>query len=243
MRQAWILAAAVTGAVMFGGASASAQAGGVDRRGPEGVAVDDAVRPLASVGVRRVLLARPFRVDEPWADTWRAERPLVAGGWLLVLEVDPELVRPRQVAMPVLYAGRTTAARVNVGYDSGRLVVLVPDAIGEDGRPVTPLEQLPIFFGDADLPELITAERAAEARARADAAGITPRPAAELAAAVDRGRRGVPLDAAGVSRHADRLAVMMDAMRLVKRYAPDEAELADGWLVFEDAEAGAGAGG
>jgi hypothetical protein len=235
MRQHMVTAAALMGVLGSGGfAWAVAQ-----DAGPAAVAIDDAVQAIAPVGVRRVLLARPFRVDEPWADTWRAERPAVAGGWMLVLEVDPELVRPRQVAMPVLYAGRTTAARVNVGHESGRLVVLVPDAIGDDGRPVTRLEDLPIWFGDADLPERITAERAADARRRADAAGITPRPAAELAAAADRGRRGATLDAAGVARHPDRLAVMLEAMRLVKRYAPDEAELADGWLVFEP-EAGAG---
>ncbi len=195
----------------------------------------DGVRALAPQPVRGLLVARPFRLQTPFRHAWRAERPAVEAGWLLVLEVDPALVRPRQTAMPVLYAGDQTAARVNVGHDSGRLVVIVPDAPGEDGRPATPLAELPIWFGDADLPERVDAADVAAARRAAAAAGVRPRTEAERSAAIERGRVGASLDEAGVAVHADRLELMLAAMDLVETWAPDEAGLAEDWRLAAEA--------
>jgi len=197
------------------------------------VAPNDAVTSLAPVPIRGIVAARPFRVATAFPHTWRAEKPEVTGGWLLVLSVDPEIVFPRQTAMPVLFAGRQTAARVNVGYESGRLVVIVPDRLDKDGRPATALAGLPIWFGDANLPERVTAADIAAARQAADAAGIDVRPEAERETAMTRGANGVVLDEQGVVDYADHMALMMAAMRLVKEYAPDEADLANGWLDLE----------
>jgi hypothetical protein len=217
--------ALVAGLLLAGGSLASPAVA------QDAVAPDDARIALAPTPIRGIVAARPFRVDTPFEHTWRQDRPEVTGGWLLVLDVDSELVYPRQTAMPVLYAGLQTAARVNVGYTSGRLVVIVPDRLGKDGLPVTKLADLPIWFGDADLPERIDAADIAAARAAADAAGIAARPEAERTAAVARGRQQADLDAGGVATYADRMQLMLAAMRLVKQYAPDETELADGWLI------------
>jgi hypothetical protein len=43
-------------------------------------------------------------------------------------------VYPRQTAEPVLYIGATTAERVNIGHESGRVVAIVPSALNEQGE-------------------------------------------------------------------------------------------------------------
>lgn len=184
---------------------------------------DEAVAPeTAPRGIGKLLHAQPFTVDTPFASTWRADRPEVSGGWLLVFEADDDLLRPRQTAAPVLMAGDQTAIRINVGYDSGRLVVLVPTDMKAGTRPAVGLDRLPIWFGSPELPERVTPEWIRAERARAVRAGVEVRPAAERAAAVRAGGKAV--------RAANELALRQAAMRLVKRYSPDESELADSWL-------------
>ncbi len=39
----------------------------------------------------RLLQAQPFFLDEGWIHEWRAERPVVDAGYLLVIQTDPEL--------------------------------------------------------------------------------------------------------------------------------------------------------
>ena len=71
-------------------------------RGPEDpTEAPPAVAPgQGQRGVWDLLVAIPFRVDEPFTHWWRAERPEVQAGHLLVLAVDPIVVRPRQTAEP-----------------------------------------------------------------------------------------------------------------------------------------------
>ena len=70
--------------------------------------------PETPASIESLLYARPFTLDEGFRFDWRQERPLVTQGVLLVIEVDQDLVYPRQVAEPVLYVGDQTAMRLNI---------------------------------------------------------------------------------------------------------------------------------
>ena len=180
--------------------------------------------PVASVGaaptvpstpapIEAVLYARAFTLERPYRFRWRREAPQIRTGYLLVLAVDPRLVRPRQSAQPVLYAGDQTAERVNRGQASGRVVVIVPGA--------TDLSEIPIWFGGAELPERVEAETIEHQRRLAEQAGIGPRPRDEIAAALARG--GKPL------RVRDIQSLLEDHVApLILEYSPDEEPLALG---------------
>jgi hypothetical protein len=125
-------------------------------------------------GVIAILDARPFAVDEPFVHEWRAEKPLVDAGYLMALEVDPELARPRQTYEPVLYVGEQTAERCNAPEQGGVLIVLVPAPLDARGRVALDLDTAPIWFGSLELPERVDAARIARELAAARAAGIGP---------------------------------------------------------------------
>ena len=80
-------------------------------------------QPAAAVGthsgVSGLVLARPFTLEESATFFWVKEQPSYDAGWLVVVRVDPELIRPRQVGVPVLYAGTTPVELLNDGYPSG----------------------------------------------------------------------------------------------------------------------------
>lgn len=122
--------------------------------------------PDTPAAVDGLLYARPFVLEEAYTSNWSAERPRVSEGLLLVLEVDPELIRARQVAEPVLYVGDRTAERVSWGNGSGRLVAIVPGEIE--------LETALIWFGTPALPERVTDAEVRWERQMAAAAGIRP---------------------------------------------------------------------
>ena len=203
--------------------AAAAPDDGADR----GVAVQPAVldTAVAPVGAAKLLHAVPFSVETGFTHFYQAERPTVTDGWILVVEADTSLLRPRQTAEPVIYAGDQVAQKVNVGFTSGRVVLIVPSDRREDGTLKLDPKTLPVWFGTPALPEQVEARTIAAERQRADRAGITARPAEEVERAIDAGGDALELDG--------QYALMLEAMRLVKRYAPDESELADGWLIHE----------
>lgn len=164
--------------------------------------------PKTPAAVRDVLYASPFTIAQPYHHDWRKERPLVQSGFLIVLNVNPDLVFPRQVAEPVLYVGSQTAERLNVGYPSGRVVALVPGPVD--------LTRDPIWFGTPQLPEQVDAATIQVERAKAEAAGITAKPPAALAAAF---RQKVDV--------ADKWALLREAGVLVQQYSPQETALAE----------------
>ena len=180
------------------------------------VAAATATEPPRAVD--EILLLQPFTLDQPFEFEWRAERPQVASGWIVVLAVDPALVRPRQVAEPVVYVGSQTAERLNIGERSGRLVLIVPAPL-DDARQVAPLtKDAPIFFGSPMLPEQVDADTVAREVVGAKAAGIATASPTALTAARSRG---------GEELHvADRSALLAAAAKVVRRFAPDEAERA-----------------
>ncbi len=169
------------------------------------------IEPVAATGgVLDVLYIRPFTLQEPVRYTWTREQPEITAGVLLVLEVRPELVLPREVDVPVLFAGDTPVHLTNTGYPSGRLVVLVPDWIAPG--------DVPFYFGSTELPERITRERGAAEAAAAIGQGARPFPAERIARA-----RAAGGDSA---RFAGPVALFRAAADLIDAYAPDEAEKA-----------------
>jgi hypothetical protein len=178
--------------------------------------------PTAKGPVRGLWSAVPFTLEQPFVHWWRREQPPYTSGWLLVLEVDPELVRPLQTPEPVLFAGAETVERVNHGADTGRVVAVLPSM--HPGADLdAELARAPFFFAAPDLPERIDAARAASELAHALAQGARPFSAAEIAAA--RARGGSPL---ALGRRED-----LDALigALVLEHSPDEHDLARGLMM------------
>lgn len=167
--------------------------------------------PETPAGVSAILYARPFRLLEGFEYQWRKERFNVREGVLLVVEADPALVYPRQALEPVLYVGNQTAMRLNVGYPSGRVVALVPgqDALG----PGTP-----IWFGTPALPASVSSQTIADERRLAAERGVAPPSSGTVSAALRAG-------GAALTKR-DLNALLADAANLVRRYAPDEKDLA-----------------
>ena len=138
----------------------------LDDGAPPALPADPSSLPVTLVG------AWPFTLEQPATHWSRAERPLYDAGMILVLSADPELLHPRQAAEPVLYVGAQTAEKLNTGYPSGQLVVLVPAPRGADGMPQLDLANAPIFFGEPALPETIDGARAVAELATARAKGV-----------------------------------------------------------------------
>lgn len=176
-----------------------------------------------SSAVFDLLYARPFRLERAYTHWFRRERPLVDAGYLLVLDVDPELAAPRQLLEPVLYVGSETAERVNHGHPSGRVVAIVPAPRGADGWPVLELESAAMWFGRPALPEQIGAAELGEEILRAAADGVRPLAGARVRAALE--------SAGGALELPDKTALERLAAELVLRYAPGEEDLAQGILV------------
>lgn len=172
--------------------------------------------PATPAAVDGVVYARSFTLEKGYRFTWSKERPLLTSGTLLVLQVDPALVFPRQELEPVLYAGNQTAERVNHGHKSGHVIAIVPGDVD--------LETTPFWFGTPELPERVDGNMARTERALADEAKIKPFPTEQVQAATAQGgERAKVADVETLRR--DYLAP------LILRYSPDEKPLADAFQV------------
>ncbi|HJO27463.1 MAG: hypothetical protein CMK00_01045 [Planctomycetes bacterium] len=172
--------------------------------------------PTAPESIDSVLYARRFTLDQPYRHNWRAERPTVTSGLLVVLSAAPHLLVPRQGLEPVLMFGDQTVERVNRGDGSGHLVAIVPDT---EGAPigVPDLYNRRAFFAAPALPEEVDESWIASQVARA--AGLPPL-WTSARQAVANADAPIHLD--------DRLALDHLAAELIMRYAPDESEHAAG---------------
>ena len=157
----------------------------------------------------QLIHAQRFDLGRAARHRWRLGAPLYESGWLLVLEVDPTKVLPRQSKQPVLYVGAQTAERINVGYESGHVVAIVPG----DFFLVDAL----IFFGDPALPEEIDTAHCERQLAAAQADGAVAPTTDQVTAAMHE-----PL------RLADAVALRNAAIDLVEVHAPDEQDLIQG---------------
>lgn len=174
--------------------------------------------PATPAAVKDIVYARPFTVEQGEINYWRAEKPEIVSGYIIVVEVNPDLVYPRQTLEPVLYVGDQTAQRLNVGYESGFVVALVPGELEGDNK--LDLTKAPIWFGTPELPERVDAQRIREEKALAVNAGIKPFDAEKIEKLLaDSGEVMAEETLAGV------LGVVAD---LVDEYSPQEADLAEG---------------
>ena len=164
-------------------------------------------------GVGTLVLARPFTLaqSEPYFCT--KEQASYDAGWLLVVRVDAELVRPRQVDVPVLYAGSVPIELLDDGWPSGIAIGLVPRSVD--------LEHAPIYFGPTTLPEQVDAAYGAQVLATATSRGFTGPSATVWAAARAAGGPDV--------HFANRGGVQHQAADLIDTYAPSEHERAESY--------------
>jgi hypothetical protein len=167
--------------------------------------------PPTPAPVKGILAAQRFTLETPYEYTWSKDRLRVSTGVLVVLEVDPAYVVPRDTLEPVLYAGNVPVQRLNHGDRSGRVIGIVPGNID--------LATAPIWFGSPQLPERITASMVESERARAEKAGVRVLPTAKIS-----GAQRPPVAA------KDLAALLRSvAAELVYEFSPQEKELADSW--------------
>lgn len=185
--------------------------------------------PMTPAAVTNLLYARPFKLEHGYEYEWRAEKPAVTAGWLLVLEVNTALVFPRQTAEPVLYVGKTTGERVNIGHVSGRIVVIVPSDLNEKGEMALDLNEALMWFGTPELPEQVDALKVERQRKAALAAGIAPF-SKEI---VDNAKAMADAQL----KASDRDALQHAVADLIKVYSPQETDLADQILTAKTPDA------
>lgn len=197
------LSAAVFAVLLFGMPTfAACQA--IDRGGEVPV-------PPTPAAIKGILATQRFTLETPYRYTWTKEPRMVSTGVLVVLEVDPAYVVPRNTLEPVLYAGNVAVHRLNHGHRSGRVIGIIPGNID--------LATAPIWFGAPELPERLTQAMVETERERAEKAGVRAVPQARIA---------------GVERPAvaakDLAALLRDVVsKLVYQYSPQEKDLADSW--------------
>ena len=181
-----------------------------------GLAVAEGLPPIPATpaAVDDLVYARPFTLANGFKYDWNKERPTVTSGTLVVLKVNPDLVIPRQSAMPVLYVGNHTAQPLNHGHESGHVIAIVPGEVD--------LSTAPMWYGSPDLPERVDANMAQAERASADAAQVKPFSSEKVRAA--RAKGGEPLAV------ADLYTLLKDHVaELVLEYSPQERHLAETW--------------
>lgn len=195
-------------ALLVGGVAAVGGLGGDGA--PPAVPAGPSAAPLTLVH------ARPFVTQTPFVHDWRAERPSVDAGWLVVLSVaDRELLVPRQLAEPVLYGGPETLQRLNTGEHSGHVVAILPSPRDGD-RPLVDLGATVFAHGAPALPESLDAA-AVEAGFRAAAQGLSAPDEATLRAVVQP-----------TVTFADLADVQAHAADLIERWSPQEVDLISG---------------
>ena len=177
--------------------------------------------PEQSTGVRDLLLAQPFVLEESYVHSWRSESPAVKAGYLLVLEVEEPFTVPRNTLEAVLLVGDQTAERINWGTGSGQVVALVPAPLSRDGLPSLDLGEVLMFYGSAELPERVDATWIQTELERAYALGLRPFAAERIQAARAAG---------GLLRLRDRSSLLRHAANLVLERSPAEEDLARGFL-------------
>lgn len=167
--------------------------------------------PPTPAAVKDILAAQRFTLETPYQYTWSKEPRMVSTGVLVVLEVDPAYVVPRNALEPVLYADNVPVHRLNHGHRSGRVIGIVPGNVN--------LTMAPIWFGSPELPERVTANMVESERARAEKAGVRAFTEARVG-----GAQRPPVTAKDLA-----LLLRNVAAELVYEFSPQEKELADYW--------------
>ncbi len=176
--------------------------------------------PATPAGIVELVEVREFHLTQAYEHRFSKEKPMVDSGYIVVLRASSDLLAPRQVEMPVLMVGTTAVEPMNVGFASGTMVAVVPSTVKADGTLTLDLAATPIYFAPPMLPEQLDAAFAARQLQLAERSGIAPQPAAAVQQAKTR--------AGAVLHLADRDALNRILGGLVRRYAADESEIADG---------------
>lgn len=171
----------------------------------------DTNKIVTPASVIDVVAVQPFTLEESYRHDWRQERPFIESGTLVVFQVDPDLVYPRNAAEPVLYVGNQTAQRLNQGHESGYVIAIVPGEVD--------LAREPAWFGSPELPERVNAETIRDERAKADKAGIRPLDAEKIRNVTQEGL--VASDLAALLRE--------HVAELLIKFSPQEKALAETW--------------
>ncbi|HIE28748.1 TPA: hypothetical protein EYP66_15830 [Candidatus Poribacteria bacterium] len=177
--------------------------------------------PKTPAAIKGLLYAQAFELDDEFQFYWRAEKPKVSSGYLLVIEVNPDLVYPRQIAEPVLYVGDQTAMRLNVGYKSGRVIAIVPgnQNLAKSSVDNPEKTEMRIWFGTPRLPEQVTANIIQQERQLASDNGVGQLSVADVKKALQLG--GQKLKAGNFN------GLLGNVAKLIINYSEDERELAD----------------
>lgn len=168
--------------------------------------------PATPAPIKRIIAVHGFTLETPFLYTWTKERIMVSSGTLVVLEVDPALVIPRNTLEPVLYAGNIPVQRLNHGDKSGRVIGIVPGNID--------VTTMPVWFGTPQLPERVTTAMAETERTRAEKAGFTRTFERTSIVGLDSPAT-VSKDLAALLRTV--------AADLVLTYSPQDKDLAESW--------------
>lgn len=166
-------------------------------------------RPAGGV---EVLEAIPFRCEVGWTHHWSAERPEVSAGTILVARVDPEAIRPRAAASPILMVGDEIAEIVNPGNAEGIVIAVVPAPTGWDLTRAATLAGREVFLSEPGLPDQVDAAGRGARRETARTEGVVPQPAS----------RSVPARA-----FVDREALDRELASIVRLRCPGQSRLAD----------------
>ncbi len=168
--------------------------------------------PATPATVTDLIYARTFTLEKGFDFFWSKERPNVTTGTLLVLKVDPALVYPREIAMPVLYVGDHTAQRINHGHKSGHVIAVVPGVID--------LSKTTIWFGSPESPWNIDTATAKSEQKVAVNAGIKPFSKEKVNAALVKGGERLAFK--------DMTTLLREIVApLIEEYSPQEKLLID----------------
>lgn len=227
---AFLLAfAAVTSSIWLGGAAAQqppqapqpgAAATSDEKRSLPELPTTPSVRSAAQpVFVQWVELEQPYQSD------FRAERPSVRAGWLVVVRAESALLTPRSLAEPLLLAagdGWTASVEwMQHGHTSGHRVCFIP-FVEDAKRAGSPsgsikarasLRGLRIWFGTPELPERVDAAMLTRELALAQANGLEPTRADQM-----------PASSADLAL-ADRGALVARMRQLAAKWCPAEVDI------------------
>ena len=190
---------------------ATAQTASTDQPAAAPAAESVPAIPATPAAVDAIVYSRKFTLKEGYEFTWCKGKPIVTSGYLLVLQVNPDLVFPRQLAQPVLYVGQQTVQKINDGYPSGHVIAIAPGDLD--------LNEALAWFGTPELPERVDAAKVETEAKLAKAAGIEAFSTKQIEAARVAG--GDELKGATIAN------VLRVAADLIRQHAPQEKQVAD----------------
>ena len=170
--------------------------------------------------IKGILAAQRFTLAEPYRDTWALDKSTISAGTLLVLDVDPKLVAPRESLNPVLYVGGKPTMKLNNGDMSGHVLVIVPASID--------VARAQIWFSAPDLPEALTTAKVNTEKLRAERAFATQ------GAVATQSSRAAALPQRAAVQATNLAALLRDAAApLIDEFSPQDKDVAAMWRLPE----------